>query len=368
MDDPRLAALLEGFDPALPLAEARTPPASWYTSPVVHDAERARVFAGSWQPLVRAHQVAEPGSYAAACFAGVPVLVARDGEGTLRAFRNTCRHRATTLAAGEGRAEELVCNYHGWRYRLDGALAKAPELGGVKGFDRADYGLRPLPVAVVEPYVWVGMGEAAADPEVATAAVATRLPPDAVAGLEFVERRSYRLACDWKVYVDNYLDGGYHVATLHQGLGAQLDLAAYRTELLDRGVAQTCVGNPGAATLEGDFAARVSGEALYLWNYPNFMVNRYGPWMDTNLVIPRGPGECEVVFDYFLDRAAAPADPDFVPRSLEASHTVQEQDVEICEKVQEGLASGSFDTGPYSVSREGGELHFHRLLAADLAS
>jgi choline monooxygenase len=105
--------------------------------------------------------------------------------------------------------------------------------------------------------------------------------------------------------------------------------------------------------------------AYYYWIYPNFMINRYGRAMDTNLVIPRGVDKTEVIFDfYFADvsRRARAAN----HRSIEISQQIQEEDVAICAAVQRGLGSRAYTTGRLSVRREAGEHLFHRLLHADL--
>ena len=93
----------------------------------------------------------------------------------------------------------------------------------------------------------------------------------------FVARRVYELDCNWKVFVDNYLDGGYHVPHMHKGLNAKLESSEYASRLGDIYSVQSC---PAA----GD--DRLGERAHYLWVYPNFMANRYGRWMDTNLVLP----------------------------------------------------------------------------------
>ena len=86
--------------------------------------------------------------------------------------------------------------------------------------------------------------------------------------------------------------------------------------------------------------------------------------MDTNRVIPHGHDQTEVIFDYYFTPETA-GDEAFVEKSLAASDVVQKEDVDICESVQRGLGSSSYDRGRYSVKREQGEFHFHRLLAED---
>ena len=84
--------------------------------------------------------------------------------------------------------------------------------------------------------------------------------------------------------------------------------------------------------------------AAYAFVYPNLMLNRYGPWLDINLVEPTGPQSCQVRFEYFLHRNFSPDD-SYVQESLAASDTVQQEDVKLCESVQRGLRSQAYDSG-----------------------
>jgi choline monooxygenase len=86
--------------------------------------------------------------------------------------------------------------------------------------------------------------------------------------------------------------------------------------------------------------------------------------MDTNLVLPMGPDRCKVIFDYYFAQGTAA---DFIDQSVAVAHQVQVEDVGICEEVQRGLHSRSYTAGRFSVKREAGGYHFHRLLARHLA-
>ena len=102
-----------------------------------------------------------------------------------------------------------------------------------------------------------------------------------------MERRSYTLDCNWKVFVDNYLDGGYHVPHLHKGLDSVLDYSEYTITNGERYCLQSSPMVSDGAD-ERTEAVRQGDRAFYYWIYPNFMINCYGAAMDTNLVIPRG--------------------------------------------------------------------------------
>jgi choline monooxygenase len=341
----RLADIIQSYDPKAPLAEASTIPAQWYLDPDVAELERRTVFACSWQVAARLEEVERPGQYVALEAAGEPLVLIRGGDNVLRAFFNVCRHHAAAVVTKpSGEAAQLRCPYHGWTYSLEGALKSAPDLGSIRNFDRQTMGLVPVDTAVWKRWVLVRVS--------AGGAPAVEIANLDVSSFHWFERRTYTLRCNWKVFIDNYLDGGYHVPHLHKGLDRVLDYAEYQIELQDRWCLQWSPFTGG-------------DRARYYWIYPNFMINVYPAAMDTNLVIPRGPGETEVIFDfYFTDvseqaRAANNA-------SVAASEEIQNEDVGICMSVQRGLASRAYVSGRLSVRREAGEHLFHRLLYEDL--
>ena len=170
--------------------------------------------------------------------------------------------------------------------------------------------------------------------------------------------------CNWKVFVDNYLDGGYHVPHLHKGLDSVLDYSKYMIENGEHFCLQwSPLVSEGAEAQTG--AVRKGDRALYYWIYPNFMINWYQGAMDTNLVIPRGVDKTEVIFDfYFPDVSAAARERN--QASIEVGQRIQDEDVAICKSVQRGLSSRAYNAGRLSVRREAGEHLFHRLLHADL--
>ena len=181
-----------------------------------------------------------------------------------------------------------------------------------------------------------------------------------VAGLRFFARKSYTLACNWKVYVDNYLDGGYHVPHLHKALNSVLD---YKEYTIENGAHYALQSSPMVASQDASVAQTRTGDrAYYYWLYPNFMINLYQGVMDTNLVLPLGREKCLVVFDFFF----ADTSPEYNEESVAVSDRVQAEDVDICESVQRGLHSRAYNAGRLSVRRETGEHLFHRLLAHDL--
>lgn len=357
-----LSELLAAFDPELPLEQARTIPSSWYVDPQLFAVERRHVFSG-WQAVGRTDQLERPGSFLTADLAGEPVLVLRGEDGELRAFFNVCRHRAAPLLTQpQGTVSKLRCRYHGWTYDLAGRLRGTPEFDGVADFCREENGLVPMPVATWGPLVWVQPHPGPADQplDAFLAPLTERTRGLGLDKLRFVERRTYDLACNWKVYVDNYLDGGYHINTVHPGLAGVLDYSQYRSDLYENASVQLSPLKPDDGSVG---QVRTGSHAYYWWVFPNFMLNLYAGVMDTNLVLPLAVDRCRVIFDFYFADTEGEAARQFIANSVKVAHEVQLEDQGICEEVQRGLGSRAFDVGRFSVKREATGYHFHRLLA-----
>jgi choline monooxygenase len=350
MNSARVAATGSAWLQPQPAQAPAALPAHRYVDPAVHGCERDAVFARSWQLVGRAEQVEQPGDHVIAEIAGVPLVIVRGEDRVLRALHNVCRHRAGPLATCDGKgARALTCKYHGWTYALDGTLRGAPEMGRTQEFEIAAISLPQARVAQWRGLLFAALAEVPPF-ESLVAGIDARLPGDAT--LAFAQRASYDIACDWKVYVDNFLEG-YHLPQVHPQLNALLDYRSYTTQLGAWFVLQS-------SPLEAGNALYGGGEALYYWIYPNTMLNVLPGRMQTNRVLPLETGRCRVEFDFFYastDHATRHADVAF-------SDLVQQEDIAICEAVQRGLASGSYAAGRLNPTREQGVWHFHELLRA----
>ena len=365
----RLEDIIDSYDPDAPLAEASTIPARWYLDKDVYDLEKQTVFEHSWQLACRLHQLSEVGQYVTAEIAGEPIVIVRGNDNLLRGFFNVCRHHAAAvMTEPEGRESQLRCPYHGWTYSLEGELKGTPDFSGVCDFDRSTNGLVSVDTAVWEQWVFVRLennrGQRAPLNDFLGSDLIKQVQTLALNRLEWMERRHYIFDCNWKVFVDNYLDGGYHVPHLHKGLDSVLDYTRYTIENGEHFCLQSSpIVSKGAERETG--AVRQGDRAFYFWIYPNFMVNWYQGAMDTNLVIPHGIDKTEVIFDfYFPDISVAARTRN--RSSIEVGQRIQDEDVAICKSVQRGLNSRTYSAGRLSVRREAGEQLFHRLLHSDL--
>ena len=352
-------SLIFPFDPDIRRAE--TIPSRCYTDPVFLALEEEKVFGRTWQLVGRLADLAESGSYLTADIGDEAIVIVRDGD-ALRGFHNICLHRAGPVAEGCGRRQTLQCRYHGWTYRLDGSLLRAPEMEGTDRFSAEAMRLLPVQVATWGPLVFANLDPKAPPLERFLDGIPERTARFRPAAMRFVMRKSWTVACNWKVYVDNYLEG-YHLPVVHPGLHKELDYDAYRVEPHRYWSLQHAPLRHGGGTDRKYVASSPEDDAQYYWLFPNVMLNIYQGQMQTNVVLPRGHRECEVGFGGFA--AGPPAGAATGPRwtrRVAFSDEIQDEDIAICERVQQNLRSRSYDRGRYSAKRETGVHHFHGLL------
>jgi len=340
-----------GFESDLSTAE--TLPSASYFEPETFRSEQERIFSRTWQLVGPAASASVPGDYFTCDVGGEPVVVTRGEDRVCRALSNVCRHRAGPVARATGRAMALRCGYHGWTYGLDGALRATPEWDGVRNFDRAAY---RLPEFRIEE--WRGMLFVNLDPKAAPLAetVAAIAEESRALPLEHMRRfrtMDYEIAGNWKVYVDNYLEG-YQIPIVHPELFRRLDYRAYRVETAE-GLSKQHA--PYREESEGK-----ASEALYYWLFPNVMLNLYPDNLQTNAVIPLSPERTLTRFDWYALDPERPGAAEEFERAFAFADRIQREDVAICEAVQKGLRSRTYDRGRYSVLRENGVHHFHGLL------
>src|SRR5215471_1678920 len=347
----------------------------FYTDQHILEIEKENIFRKTWQLVGTTMQpcgevngsaktIADPETYFTADVAGEPVLLVRDKQGTLRAFSNVCRHRAGPIALGSGCKNVMRCQYHGWTYTLEGRLIGTPDVDGVEFFDRSTMGMVPLRLDTWGDLIFVNFDKDA-EP---LSAVLGEIPNQArgfeFEGLKLAERRDYVIECNWKVYVDNYLEG-YHIPIAHPGLMKEIDYSQYRTETYkyySQQFAPIRAMKPGDAERAYAPGSGALKEALYFWIFPNLMLNIYPDNLSTNLIVPLSHDKTLTIFEWFFHDTESPASKKRIEKAVAFSDEVQQEDILLCENVQKGLKSATYDRGRYSVKRENGVHHFHMLL------
>jgi choline monooxygenase len=310
-----------------------------YNDPAAYETERRTIFGRAWLMIAHESQLAAPGEYVAAAAAGYPVIVVRDKDNTIRAFHNVCRHRAGPIADdGHGKCEgQLVCRYHGWRYALDGRLASARDFGAAADFDPRDFSLLPLKCESWRGFVFINMDKDAAPLSATVAPLDARTKNIPLENFHYVQQTTHDIACNWKTYVENYLEG-YHIPLVHPFLNSAVDASKYEVHLDAPVVFHQAPPRDGSP---------VGG--LWAWMWPCVGVNMYADGVLIERMWPLSATHTRLDYLYFfadgIERAVQ-------ERSVAASEITTDEDKKICEAVQRNLNAGIYATGRLSPKHE----------------
>jgi choline monooxygenase len=365
---------LSDYTPATDLATAETMPARWYVDSQILDLEQEKIFAQTWQPVGKVEDLMRAGDFFTCEVANRPLVITRGLDNQLRAFYNVCPHRAGVVADGRGNRKSLQCKYHGWTYSLEGNLLRAPEFEGVKNWNQAEVCLTPVQVQAWGAWVFVNLNPDTVPMDTIYSLIHNEIIKAGfhLDQMKFVERREYVIKCNWKVYVDNYLEG-YHLPIAHPGLFREVDYDQYRVETHRYYSKQYA---PIREVKDGEIRDRRyirSGEAeenaLYYWIFPNVMLNVYLDNTSINIIIPIDTDTTLTVFEWYFDQPGTGAGWGSMQDIIAFSDQIQQEDIQLCEWVQKGLKSKVYNRGRFSVLRENGVHHFqslvHEFLSAD---
>jgi glycine betaine catabolism A len=351
--------VLEGNgDPIGPPPWSTLPGRDYHASDVFA-IDQERVFAGSWVCVGRGDDLPDPGDYLTPEIAGETPIVIRGSDGILRAFANTCRHRGTLLLEGEGTVRGAIkCPYHAWTYGLDGRLLGSPNVGIDDGIDRDGIGLWPIPLAEFDGFVFVNLdGRAARLDDVIAAQPDSPLELERyrVGELRTGARRTYDVAANWKIVVENYHEC-LHCPTVHPELVKIVPL--YRRgeveeegQLLGNSMGEglTSFTSTGTSTLPPlpglDETDVHTFYGVYL--FPNLILNYHSETVNAVTIHPLAPDRTRVVSE-FLFAAETVAGDAFDPSEVVAFRDlVARQDWEVCERAQRGVSSRFYTEGMY---------------------
>ncbi len=337
-----------------PLDQAFGLPGSVFTDPDILRIEADAVFAGSWQYVAHASQLPAPGDYRVVDIAGRPMLLLRDEAGALRALSNICRHRGGPLATEDGcDLKQLRCRYHGWTYDLRGCLKSGPELDMIKGMALSEVRLPSAQVAQ-----WHGLVFVALDPVAPPFAEFIEGIDDRLAGHDLDSQRlhsrvNYDVHCNWKVYVENFLEG-YHVPHVHPALNALIDYKSYVTEC---GRWHSMQRSP----LEDSVSFYGEGEVRYFYLWPNTMLDVMPGGLQINRVRPVGTDHCRVEAEHYYAPGIAEREATRIAQDQDLSEVTQQEDFEICVRLQRAFASGAYVPGRIHPVRENCLHHWQEL-------
>jgi choline monooxygenase len=317
-----------------------------YVDPAVYEAELEDVFGRSWLLAGSAARLRAPGDQLAVDLGRVRVVLARGEDGVLRAFHNVCRHRAGVLLWDDESctARSLRCRYHGWRYDLRGRLAQATSFG--EELDGDAWALRSVPCAEWRGLVFVHPGPDPEPLERQIGPLGEASPDVRFDSLEPVGTATHSIACNWKVYVENYLEG-YHVPFLHLELARDVQLDTYEVRPGDGYALHHAAPRDADAVNDGFWA----------WVWPNAALNVYRHGTSLERILPAAPDRTVLHYTYL---ASPSATAEQQRAMLDMSGTLTAEDARICEAVQRNLRTGMYTAGRLSPVHETAVASFQR--------
>jgi choline monooxygenase len=351
-----------------------------YTDQALLEAEQELIFERTWQLAGHISALPHTGSYVTAQAGTQPVLVIRDEDGALRAYRNVCRHRGSRLLSGSGQCKAAIrCRYHGWTYRLDGSLIGVPEgLGFGKGLDKGALGLMGARVEELCGLVFVNL-----DPDATPLAELVGDLPERLARYRIDTLESFavsggsRQPANWKAVADNYLEG-YHIPIAHPGLMRMLDYKHYDVEVNEHYVwfESPLRDKPSSNRLERLYARMVTPMAglepedrrvwRYAFIYPNTTIDLYPDQVNTWQMLPDGVGSTSDTWGSYRASGADPRTRLVQWANQRLNTLVFDEDIDLVDNVQQGLQTRGYRCGPLG-AREAGVAWFADRIRADLA-
>lgn len=350
-----------------------------YLDPEVAELEQKRIFERTWQLAGHVCQLPAPGSYLTAQAGTQPVLVVRDEDGGIRAFRNVCRHRGSRLLSGSGACKAAIrCRYHGWTYRLDGALIGVPEgRAFADKLDKSALGLLPARAETLCGLVFVNLDPLATPLAELVGNLPQRLERYGIPSLvAFAPLAGGTQPANWKVIADNYLEG-YHIPIAHPGLMRMLDYKRYDVEVnehyiwFEAPMRERPTGNR-MARLYASLVTPMPGLGAderhvwrYVYVYPNTAIDLYPDQVNTWQIVPDGVDRVRDVFGQYRP-AGSSLRTRLVQRINNRFNTeVLDEDIDLVDNVQRGLATRGYECGPLS-ARESAVAWLAERVRADL--
>lgn len=346
------------------IALARTPSTDLYKDPGLFVIIKEKLFATSWQFIGDSDSIPASGDASPFTlldnFLDEPLVLVRDNDGTIRVLSNVCTHRGNIVVNEPCRLTHLRCRYHGRLFHLDGSFRSMPEFKEVRDFPAPTDDLHSLPLARWGKWLFTTLGNTPHGEY--WDEIMQRLPwlPFDNYTLHPEFTRDFTVQANWALYCENYLEG-FHIPFVHASLNSVIDFGNYTTELfryssLQLGIAkddEDCFDLPPDSP---DYGKKVA--AYYFFIFPNTMFNFY-PWgLSVNIVKPQSLNQTRVTFLTYI------ADPERYDKGAGSGlDTVEMEDEEVVEAVQKGVRSRFYTHGRYSVTREQGTHHFHRLIA-----
>jgi phenylpropionate dioxygenase-like ring-hydroxylating dioxygenase large terminal subunit len=343
-------------------AGAKSLPQKYFVSPDIFTKEHAEIFSKQWLLVGHQSQLEKSGDFFLATIADESVIVTRDQKAQVRGFYNVCRHRGTRLKEDAcGHASAIQCPYHAWTYALDGRLVGAPHMDQVPGFDKADYSLHAVNLALWEGFIFVNLEDASTQRggymslEDWFTPLAGKFSHWNLPNLRAAKRIEYDVRANWKLMFENYSEC-YHCPGVHPQLQKVSPYDSAENDLREGPFLGGFMKiNPGKSlTMSGNACAAFVGkienlqQVFYYSIFPNMLLSLHPEYVMVHQLWPQSPEQTLIVCDWLFHPDAF-GRKDFRPEdAIEFWDMTNKQDWHVCELSQQGISSRAYEPGPYS--------------------
>jgi len=350
------------------VAGAKTLPQRYFISPEVFAQELAKIFSRQWILVGHQSQIARPGDYFVSEVSGESLIVVRDKRGEIHGFYNVCRHRGSRLIENRNGqlSAAIQCPYHAWTYAFDGRLIGAPHMDDVPGFNKTEYSLHPVNVGLWEGFIFVNLADASAQRGGYISLNEWFVPLTGkfsrwnLPALRPAKRIEYDVRANWKLIFQNYSEC-YHCPGVHPELSKISPYDSSENDLTEGpflgGLMR--IASDKSLTMSGRTCALPVGDfgnedfrfVFYYSIFPNMLLSLHPDYVMVHQLQPQSPERTLILCDWFFHPEAFERQ-DFRPEdAIEFWDMVNRQDWHVCELSQQGIASRTYQPGPYS-SRE----------------
>jgi phenylpropionate dioxygenase-like ring-hydroxylating dioxygenase large terminal subunit len=349
---------------------------AYYIDDDIFDREKKQIFYRSWQYVAHQSMLTKPGDYFCLKICDENIFVIRSSDNQLRAFYNICRHRAHELLQGSGNVRNLiVCPYHAWSYDNSGSLKVARMSKNRPGFDHDEFALHEIRLEILCGCIFVNLDDncqslhsIAGDMEVEIRKRLPYLDDVELAGTDLLGET--QMDAGWKVVVDNYVEC-YHCRPAHKDFASMIKMDSYQVEVHDYWSSQYGpeIRHENSAYAVDPDSDMQQSAFWYLW--PNTTFNVLPGCNELAVFAVRPIDKATSTFgghSFAVNGEILQARADYVADILAP------EDINLCESVQRGLNSKSYDQGCFMVDpANSGESeyalhHFHRLVLAALST
>ena len=368
----------------------------FYTDPEIFEHDLEAVFYREWLFAIPACEIPKAGDFVTHQVGAYGIVIVRGGDGEIRAFHNTCRHRGSVLCkAAKGNNPKLVCPYHQWTYELDGRLLWARDMGA--DFDPTQHGLKTVHCRELAGLVYLCLAADAPDFDAFAETVAPYLAVHDLSDAKIAFQSTIVENGNWKLVWENNREC-YHCGGNHPSLcrsfsdrpdgGSSTSNDAFDGDLqahADRLEAQSIPSRfqiapdlqyrvmrlpllSGARSFTMDLKPAVTrplgrvtddgAGTLVKYHYPSTWNHFLPDHSITFRVTPLTATTTEVTTTWLVHKDAVEGRDYDLKRLTEVWVATNDEDRRVVEDNQRGINSPAYEPGPYSALHEEGVIGF----------